>query len=107
MGLAEAALLFAALGDETRLRLVDRLSHRGPASITQLSAISRVTRQAITKHLQTLAEAGIVHGTRAGREHMWTLNPSRLAEAQRTLAQVGGFWEEALGRLKASVEGDD
>jgi len=106
IGLAEAALLFAALGDETRLALLERLSRNGPASITQLSEKSQVTRQAITKHLQTLAAAGVVEGTRSGREHRWRLNPERLADAQRCLAQVGRFWEDALSRLKARIEAE-
>jgi len=106
IGLAEAALLFAALGDETRLALLERLSRNGPASITQLSEKSQVTRQAITKHLRTLAAAGVVEGTRSGREHRWRLNPERLADAQRCLAQVGRFWEDALSRLKARIEAE-
>jgi DNA-binding transcriptional ArsR family regulator len=104
LGVAEAALLFAALGDETRLALLERLSRKGPASIAQLSENAEVTRQAITKHLQTLAAAGVVQGTRSGREHQWRLNPERLADAQHCLAQVGRFWDDALSRLKARIE---
>src|SRR5689334_4856504 len=83
--LAEAALLFAALGDETRLALIRRLSERGPASISMLSENFRTSRQAVTKHLQFLAAAGIIDGKRAGREHVWALKPARLVEAQRCL----------------------
>ncbi len=67
LGLAQTALLFAALGDETRLALLRQLSAAGPASITRLAENFQVTRQAITKHLQFLAAAGVVEGTRAGR----------------------------------------
>jgi DNA-binding transcriptional ArsR family regulator len=104
LGLAEAALLFAALGDETRLALLRRLSEGGPASISTLSESFRVSRQAITKHLQFLAGAAIIDGKRAGREHVWALNPERLAEAQRCLEIIARGWDEALGRLKAQLE---
>jgi DNA-binding transcriptional ArsR family regulator len=104
LGLAEAALLFAALGDETRLALLRRLSQGGPASISVLSENFRVSRQAITKHLQFLSAAAIIDGKRAGREHVWTLNPGRLAEAQRCLDIIGRSWDDALGRLKAHLE---
>jgi DNA-binding transcriptional ArsR family regulator len=102
--LAEAALLFAALGDETRLRLLRQLSEAGPASISVLSHNFKVSRQAVTKHLQFLAAAGIIHGEREGREHVWTLNPVRLAEAQRCLEVIARGWDDALGRLKAHLE---
>jgi DNA-binding transcriptional ArsR family regulator len=104
LGLAEAALLFAALGDETRLALLRRLSDGGPASISVLAESFRVSRQAITKHLQFLAIAGIIDGKRAGREHVWALNPARLAAAQGCLEMIACGWDDALGRLKAHVE---
>jgi len=104
LGLAEAAFLFAALGDETRLALLRQLSHAGPASISELAVSFRVSRQAVTKHLQFLAVAGIIDGKRAGREHVWALNPARLAEAQRCLEVIGRGWDDALGRLKAHLE---
>ena len=104
LGLAEAALLFAALGDETRLALLRRLSRGGPASISVLAESFHVSRQAVTKHLQFLAAASLIDGRRAGREHVWALNPSRLAEAQRCLETIARGWDDALGRLKAHIE---
>jgi DNA-binding transcriptional ArsR family regulator len=104
LSLAEAALLFAALGDETRLALLRQLSERGPASISVLSESFRISRQAVTKHLQSLAIAGIIDGRRTGREHVWVLNPGRLAEAHRCLEIIARAWDEALGRLKAHLE---
>ena len=104
LGLAEAALLFAALGDETRLALLRRLSDGGPASISTLCESFQISRQAITKHLQFLAAAAIIDGKRAGREHVWALNPARLAEAQRCLETIGRGWDDALGRLKRQLE---
>lgn len=102
---ASAALLFAALGNETRLALLRRLSEGGPASITGLSdRVRDVTRQGVTKHLQVLAAAGIIEGLRSGREHLWTVNPSRLEEARRYLDIVARGWDDALSRLKVHVE---
>jgi len=104
LGIAEAALLFAALGDDTRLALLRQLSGAGPASISALADNFRVSRQAVTKHLQFLAVAGIIYGKRAGREHVWALNPARLAEAQHCLEVIARGWDDALGRLKAHLE---
>jgi DNA-binding transcriptional ArsR family regulator len=96
--------LFAALGDETRLRLVSRLCGGGPMSITRLTAGSRVTRQAISKHLGVLEKAGIVQSTRRGRERLWQLERRRVEEARQYLALISKQWDEALERLKAAVE---
>jgi DNA-binding transcriptional ArsR family regulator len=106
LGLAEAALLFAALGDETRLALLRRLSEGGPASITELAESFHVSRQAISKHLRCLAGAAIIDGKRAGRQHVWALNPARLTEAQRCLEIIARSWDDALGRLKAHLESE-
>jgi len=102
--LAEAAMLFAALGDETRLALLQQLSTAGPASISSLAGNFNITRQAVTKHLQFLATAGVVEGERRGREHLWALNPGRLAEAKRCLDVIAHGWDDALSRLKKHIE---
>jgi DNA-binding transcriptional ArsR family regulator len=99
-----AAPVFAALGDATRLALLDRLSTAGQLSITHLTAGSNKTRQAITKHLQVLAGAGLVRDVRRGREHRWELDPERLGQARRSLDQISRQWDEALARLKSFVE---
>ncbi len=96
--------MFAALGDETRLKLVARLC-AGPGSIKTLTEGSTVTRQAITKHLQVLAEAGLVKDVRRGREHIWEFESARLAEARRCLDEISRQWDAALDRLKKFVEG--
>lgn len=103
-GLARAAPLFAALGDQTRLALVIRLGSTGPLSTAQLSSGSAVTRQAITKHLQVLGTAGLVRSARQGRERIWKVEADRLDEARRFLDQVSCQWDDALGRLKTFVE---
>lgn len=102
--LTEAAPVFAALGDSTRLKVVARLSADGPLSITRLSAGAKVTRQAITKHLHVLADAGLVRDRRQGRERIWELEPGRLEMAHGYLDQISEQWDAAIGRLKAFVE---
>jgi DNA-binding transcriptional ArsR family regulator len=103
--LAGAALLFAALADETRLTLVERLSQAGPSSISTLAqSLGVMTRQALTKHLHVLSAAGIIDGRREGREHVWALNPAGLAQARRSLELVARGWDGALARLKSHVE---
>jgi DNA-binding transcriptional ArsR family regulator len=98
------ASIFAALGDETRLQLVSRLSTEGPVSLSDLTAGSGVTRQAIAKHLRVLAGAGLVRGSRDGRQSMWRLERRRLEEARRALEQISHQWDQALGKLKLFVE---
>jgi DNA-binding transcriptional ArsR family regulator len=102
--LAGAAPVFAALGDETRLRLVARLCEGGPTSIAGLAAGADVTRQAITKHLRMMEHAGLVRVSRQGRESVWELEPDRLDDARRCLALISKQWDDALGRLKKLVE---
>jgi DNA-binding transcriptional ArsR family regulator len=102
--LKRAAPIFAALGDATRLHVVSRLSSGGPMSITQLTEGSDVTRQAVTKHLTVLADAGLVRDFRQGRERMWELRTQQLEEARRVLNLVSERWDQALERLRALVE---
>ena len=102
--LKDAAPVFAALGDRTRLQLVGRLSGGEPLSISQLSSDSKVTRQAITKHLHVLEGAGVVRGFRQGREQLWELETEQLMAARRYLKVISRQWDEALERLKAAVE---
>jgi DNA-binding transcriptional ArsR family regulator len=99
-----AAPLFAALGDPTRLSLLKRLSAEGPLSITRLSEGTGVTRQAITRHLLTLEEAGLVRDSKKGRERVFSLDRKRLEKARQYLDQVALQCEAAAIRLKAFVE---
>jgi DNA-binding transcriptional ArsR family regulator len=96
--------LFAALGDETRLRLVVRLCEQGSASISRLTAGTGVTRQAVTKHLRVMQNSGLVHSTRRGRERIWQLNQQRLQDARRRLDLISKQWDAALSRLRNFVE---
>jgi DNA-binding transcriptional ArsR family regulator len=99
-----SAPLFAALGDETRLKLVFRLCDDGPMSITRLTAGSKVTRQAITKHLRVMQQAGLVRCARHGRESVWQLDQRRLKDARQYLDLISKQWDDALGRLRNFVE---
>jgi DNA-binding transcriptional ArsR family regulator len=100
------APIFAALGDETRLALVARLADGKLCSISQLTQGSRLTRQAITKHLRVLENAGVVRHVRAGRERRYAFNPQPVLSVQEYLKDLAGQWDEALARLKALVETD-
>jgi DNA-binding transcriptional ArsR family regulator len=102
--LVRAAPVFAALGDETRLAVVARLSAGGPQSIARLTSGSAVTRQAITKHLAVLADAGLVRDVRRGRERVFDLDTARLDQARRALDQISERWDDALARLRDFVE---
>jgi DNA-binding transcriptional ArsR family regulator len=98
------APIFAALGDETRLRLIAALCVGGAMSITQLTSGTAVTRQAITKHLGVLAGAGLVRDLKVGRERLWQFDPAQLEQARRSLELIGQQWDQALARLKLAVE---
>jgi len=102
--LADAAPVFAALGDPTRLAVVVRLCAEGPQSIARLSAGADVTRQAITKHLVALSTAGLVRDSRRGRERIWELEPRRLAAARTWIDQISLQWDAAIERLRRLVE---
>ena len=100
-----SAAIFAALGDETRLGLVSRLCDEGPLSIARLTGGFDITRQAITKHLRVMEDAGLVRRAQIGRESLWQIETKRLAEAREYLQQISAQWDGALARLKRFVEG--
>jgi DNA-binding transcriptional ArsR family regulator len=101
---AAFAGLFATLGDATRLRLVMTLASGEPRSIAELTAGSKLTRQAITKHLRVLERVGIVRCERAGRESRFAFDPRPVEEMRSYLDSVSAEWDAALGRLKLFVE---
>ena len=74
-------------------------------SVTSLTGGFDVTRQAITKHLRVMEEAGLVRSTRHGRESVWQLSEEGLDDARRYLDQISKQWDDALGRLRDLVEG--
>jgi DNA-binding transcriptional ArsR family regulator len=73
-------------------------------SITRLTAGSKVTRQAITKHLRVMQQAGLVRNAPHGRESVWQLDLRRLDDARRYLDLISKQWDDALGRLREFVE---
>jgi|SRR5690242_9837396 len=99
-----AASVFAALGDQTRLSLVSKLCRGRPSSISQLAQGSRLTRQAVTKHLRVLERAGIVHSLRSGRENLFEFDPKPIESIKDYLDLVSAQWDQALSRLKSFVE---
>jgi DNA-binding transcriptional ArsR family regulator len=106
---AGRAAVFAALGDETRLLLVAKLSDGQQHSISRLAESQRsggssLTRQAITKHLRVLERARLVRCVRAGRERLFELDPQGIDEMKEYLGRVSADWDAALGRLRAFVE---
>ena len=98
------ASVFAALGDETRLSVVAKLSTGPPQSISRLARGSRLTRQAITKHLRVLEGAGVVRSVRSGRENLFEFRLEPFQEIQSYLEAVSAQWDGALARLKKFVE---
>jgi DNA-binding transcriptional ArsR family regulator len=101
---ASNAAVFAALGDETRLRLVSRLCNDGRVSIANLTQGATISRQAITKHLRVMQHAGLVRNTKQGRESCWELDRRRLEEVRRNLVLISKQWDNALDRLRKFVE---
>jgi DNA-binding transcriptional ArsR family regulator len=98
------APVFAALGDEMRLALIAKLCSGQPYSISQLTQGSKLTRQAITKHLRVLERVGIVHSIRTGRESRFEFDPRPIEGMKDYLNLVSEQWDQALSRLKLFVE---
>jgi len=99
-----AGPLFAALGDETRLAIVLRLGAGTPLSISRLAAGFAITRQAVTKHLRVLEQAGLVRTMKSGRESVWELDRDRVIEARQYLDEISKQWDEKIERLRELVE---
>jgi DNA-binding transcriptional ArsR family regulator len=104
--LRNSAPVFAALGDETRLRLLVSLCDGSARSIAQLTSGTAITRQAVTKHLRVLAKAGLVRDVKAGRERLWEFDPVRLDKARRSLELIAEQWDHALNRLKTMLQAE-
>jgi len=104
MSTADSATLFAALGDPFRLSLMLTLSREGPRSIAKLAAGTRISRQAVTKHLRVLERAGLVRSDRAGRESRYVCQPEPLAAARVCLDEISAQWDDALERLRSHLE---
>lgn len=102
---SDPAPVFAALGDRTRLSLLMTLSNGTTQSIARLSAETKLTRQAVTKHLHVLQDAGLVSSVRVGRESRFAFRPETVDEARSYLDRVSGQWDDALSRLRSHLKG--
>ena len=100
----DIAALFAALGEPTRLRLVDALSDGSAQSIAALANGLPISRQALTKHLKVLEAAGVTRSRREGRETVYRIDPGGLIAAEQWIAFVSAQWDSLIDRLKAHVE---
>lgn len=99
-----AASVFAALGNPRRLDLVSRLSDGEEHSIAALTEDVDLTRQAVTKHLKVLHQAGIVERRRVGRESRFAIRPASLTTATDYLTRISDQWDASIARLRAAVE---
>jgi DNA-binding transcriptional ArsR family regulator len=95
--------VFSALSDPSRRRLLESLAGCESASLTELAAELPVTRQAVSKHLAALGEAGLVDARRAGRETRFRLTPEPLGEALDWMERIGARWDDRLARLRAHL----
>jgi len=100
------AAVFRALGDETRLSLLAKLSSGKRYSIAELTEGTKLTRQAVTKHLRVLERMRMVHSTREGRESLFAFDPQPVIEMKEYLECVSKQWDVTLARLKKFVESD-
>ena len=98
--------VFSALSDPSRRRLLETLAGRESASLTELAAQLPVTRQAVSKHLTTLGEAGLVESSRAGRETRYRITPQPLGDALAWMERIGGRWDARLVRLSDHLARD-
>lgn len=104
--LIDAASIFAALGDPVRLAIVARLCDGGPLPTIQLKESTKVSRQAVTKHLCLLEAAGLVRSDRVGRDRLWQVRAQQLVQIKKYLEQISGQWDARLERLRTFVEND-
>jgi DNA-binding transcriptional ArsR family regulator len=103
MAVDPAHAVFAALSDGTRRSLLTLLGTAGEASATDLARQLPVSRQAVQKHLGTLADAGLVAARRSGREVLFRPTPAPMSEAMAWMAEVGGQWDERLAALERQL----
>jgi DNA-binding transcriptional ArsR family regulator len=96
--------VFSALADTTRRQLLATLAESSPKTASQLAREFPITRQGIMKHLNLLAEAGLVQAQPMGREKRYSFSPEPLHEVSDWIEAIGAKWDERLQRLKNLVE---
>lgn len=97
---------FRALGDPTREQIIDWLAAGESITATEVATRLPITRQAVTRHLATLTEGGLIAGTRYGREYRYTLIPEQIEQAARWLRRRSASWDQALGQLADHLNED-
>jgi DNA-binding transcriptional ArsR family regulator len=100
------AEVFAALGDSTRLTLVSKLMDGRTHSISTLTTGTKMSRQAVTKHLTVLEGAGLVSKVKDGRESLYALETKPIEDIREYLDVIAKQWDKALLSLKTFVEED-
>ena len=103
MTLGSIGSVFTALADPTRRDLLDRLADGSAATATELAGPLPISRQAVCKHLDLLAGAGLVTAARCGREVRYSLSTAALNDAASWMARVGGRWDARLAALERHV----
>jgi DNA-binding transcriptional ArsR family regulator len=106
MGRGRLDGIFEALGDPGRRALVEAVAARGDATATELAASLPVTRQAVSKQLAALADAGLLRSTRAGRETRYQVTPEPLGDAVDWMVEVGAAWDDRLAKLGRALARD-
>ena len=102
--LTKTAPVFAALGDPVRLAMIARLCTAGPLPTIRLKQGTSVSRQAVTKHLRMLEDAGLVQSQRVGRDRLWQIETRQLTEVRKSLDQISAQWDATVERLRRFVE---
>jgi DNA-binding transcriptional ArsR family regulator len=100
----EADRLWTALGDPTRIRLLDLLLERGEATASTLAGALPITRQAVSKHLAVLERDGFVTAHRSGREVRYAVRGDRLDQASAALERIAARWDTRLKAIKRMAE---
>jgi DNA-binding transcriptional ArsR family regulator len=98
------AAVFTALADPSRRQVIGVLAARGTATATAVAEELAITRQAVTKHLSTLSDAGLVTAQRTGREVRYQLQPAPMRVAARWLDTAAGAWDDRLAAVKNAAE---
>jgi DNA-binding transcriptional ArsR family regulator len=106
MAADRAGAVFGALAEPMRRQLLQTIAQH-PATATELASELPITRQAVTKHLNSLSEAGLLERERAGRDIRYRLTPAPLTEAMSWMVQVGGQWDDRLSRLSGTLTADE
>ncbi|HSS11757.1 MAG TPA: metalloregulator ArsR/SmtB family transcription factor [Acidimicrobiales bacterium] len=96
--------LWAAIADPSRRRVLDLLVQRGEASASWLAGRVPFSRQAVSKHLVVLEQAGLVSRHKQGREVLYQVDATRLDQATRAMTEVARQWDRRLNTIKRVAE---